>query len=218
MKIFTLLLFCAASVARGVAVRSLVFSTDTAVSYVILEPKKPLDLGSFTLCLRAATEELPRQMILFAYRTQLYDELNLWRERDGRIGLYLSGDGVFFQTPPLGPMQTHLCITWDSQTGATAVFMDGKKSLTKIYQKNHRVRSGGKVIIGQDPDDFLGSFDASQSFVGEISDINLWSSVLSDSAIKEMANGGQTAQYGDVIDWSAASLKVTNVDLIQREA
>lgn len=221
MKIFALLLFCAAAVARGVAVRSLVFGSESAENYVTLEPQKPLDLGSFTLCLRAATElkQLQREIILFAYRTQYYDELNLWRELDGRIGMYLSGDGVFFQTPPLGPMQTHLCITWDSQTGATAVFMDGKKSLTKIYQKNHRVRSGGKVIIGQDPDDYLGSFDANQSFVGEISDINLWSSVLSDSAIKEMANGGQTAQYGDVIDWSAASLRVTGkVDLIQREA
>ncbi|KAJ0058271.1 hypothetical protein NL108_012524 [Boleophthalmus pectinirostris] len=120
--------------------------------------------------------------------------------------------------PPLGPLQTHLCITWESLTGATTVFMDGKRSLTKIYQKRHNVRSGGQIIIGQDPDEYLGGFDANQSFVGEISDINLWSSVLPDSVIKAMSDSGQTIQSGDVIDWSEANLEVTGqVGIVQRD-
>ncbi|KAK7939314.1 hypothetical protein WMY93_002640 [Mugilogobius chulae] len=159
MKLSAVLLFCAAFVglAAGQSVRSLIFSSESTTNYVTIVPKNPLDLGAFTLCLRLATE-LPteREIILFAYRTQYYDELNLWREMDGRIGMYLSGDGVFFQTPALGPTQTHLCVTWDSLSGATAVFMDGKKSLTKIYKQGHKVRSRGKIIIGQDPDEYLG--------------------------------------------------------------
>uniref|UniRef100_A0A3B4B447 Pentraxin family member n=1 Tax=Periophthalmus magnuspinnatus TaxID=409849 RepID=A0A3B4B447_9GOBI len=213
MRLSAVLLFCAASLtlAGGVSVRSLLFSSESASNFVTVQPQKPLDLSAFTLCLRLATELKmeQREIILFAYRTKYYDELNLWRELDGRIGLYLSGDGVFFQMPPLGSLQTHLCITWDSLTGATSVFMDGKKSLTKIYQKRHNVRSGGQIIIGQDPDEYLGGFDANQSFVGEISDINLWSNVLPDTVIKAMADNGNTVQTGDVIDWSVANLEVT---------
>lgn len=204
----------------GGLVRSLVFSTESSSNYVILEPQKPLDLTAFTLCLRVATElrQQEREIILFAYRTQYYDELNLWRELDGRIGMYLSGEGVFFQAPALGSMETHLCISWDSQTGATTLFVDGKKTLTKIYKKRHQVRSGGKVIIGQDPDEYFGNFDANQSFVGEISDINLWSEVLPDSVIKEMATGGQTTRNGDVINWSVGTVQVTGtVDVVNRK-
>ncbi|CAL9692752.1 unnamed protein product [Knipowitschia caucasica] len=227
MGISAVLCLCAASLAvagKGIegagVVRSLVFSAESSTDYVTVTPQKPLSLGAFTLCLRLATElrHTRREIILFAYRTQNFDELNLWREYDGRIGLYMSSaGGVIFEMPTLGALQTHLCISWESSSGATTVFFDGRRSLTKIYQKNHHVRSGGIVIIGQDPDDYLGSFDYDQSFVGEISDINLWSKVLPDNVIREMANTGKTSQNGDVIDWSEANLETTGrVDIVQR--
>uniref|UniRef100_A0A8C6SB50 Pentraxin (PTX) domain-containing protein n=1 Tax=Neogobius melanostomus TaxID=47308 RepID=A0A8C6SB50_9GOBI len=168
-------------------VRTLVFQNESSQDFVELEPLKPLNLSSFTLCLRVATE-LPqhqREIILFAYRTAL------------------------------GPMQTHLCVTWDSDTGATTVFVDGKKSLTKLYRKNHTVRSGGRVIIGQDPDagQEFGNFEADQSFVGEISDFNLWSYVVPHSVIKQMATG-YTTRRGDIIDWTQCLQVTGDVKLI----
>lgn len=240
MKVSVVLIFCAASVALAypaaerseassswlspIPVRSLFFETDSSTNYVTLDPQRPLDLTSFTLCLRVATElpKLKRDIILFAYwmpTGENNDNLNLWREQDGTIGLYLRRGAVKFQVPNLGPMQTHVCVTWDSSSGATSVFMDGKKSVTKIYQKGHRVRSGGSVTIGQDSDGSVDSFDANQCFVGEISDINLWSYVLPDNAIKEMATSGRTVQNGDVINWSEVSFRINGqVHLLHREA
>ncbi|KAI3360185.1 hypothetical protein L3Q82_013869, partial [Scortum barcoo] len=150
--------------------KSLVFPAETSSSYVELVPQNwPSNLQAFTLCMRVATElKGGREVILFAYRTVDFDELNVWRELDGRLSFYLSGNGVLFAVPELGALQTHLCFTWDSSSGAAAVFMDGKKSLTKIYKKSHTIRPGGKVLLGQDPDSFVGNFDANQSFVGEI--------------------------------------------------
>lgn len=112
-----------------------------------------------------------------------------------------------FQVPQLGALQTHLCVTWESSSGAAALFMDGRKSLTKIYKKGHTVRPGGKVIIGQDPDVYLGDFDAKQSFVGEINDVNLWDSVLSDSTIQDMFSGKRVPR-GNVFDWETTELKI----------
>lgn len=134
-----------------------------------------------------------------------------------RLSFYLSGEGVLFQVPQLGALQTHLCATWDSSSGAATLFMDGRKSLTKIYKKGHTIRPGGKVIIGQDPDNYLGDFDIKQSFVGEISDVNMWDSVLSESTIKDMYSGKRVPR-GNVFDWETTLLKVNGqVDIVHSE-
>lgn len=73
------------SISENVTTKSLVFPTETSTSYVEMVPQKPLSLRAFTLCMRLATElSGEREIILFAYRTQYYDELNVWRELDGR--------------------------------------------------------------------------------------------------------------------------------------
>ncbi len=134
-----------------------------------------------------------------------------------RLSFYLSGEGVLFSVPQLGALQTHLCFTWDSESGAAALFMDGKKSLTKIYKKGHTVRPGGKVLLGQDPDVYLGDFDAKQSFVGEIKDVNMWDSVLSDFMIQDLYSGKKIPQ-GNIFDWETTQLKMNGeVELIHQE-
>ncbi|XP_041824812.1 pentraxin fusion protein-like isoform X2 [Melanotaenia boesemani] len=203
---------------QGTLGKTLIFPVETDTSYAELTPRKPMNLLAFTLCMRVATE-LPenREISLFTYRTQDHDELNLWQESDGRLSLYLrsSKDGVFFRVPVLGALQTHLCVTWESISGATALFMDGRKSLTKIYRKNHQVAGGGRVILGQDADSFLGKFDSSQSFVGAITDVNMWDSVLSDSTIKDVSSG-IISQTGSIFDWDTESPTVNgNVKIVQ---
>lgn len=65
--------------------KSLVFPTETSNSYVEMVPQKPLAMRAFTLSMRLATELTgEREIILFAYRTANFDELNVWRELDGR--------------------------------------------------------------------------------------------------------------------------------------
>ncbi|XP_068434928.1 C-reactive protein-like [Clinocottus analis] len=208
MRVSVVLLLISALVGGSVAYRSLVFPQETSTSYVEMIPQKPLSLKAFTLCFRVATElKGEREVILFAYRTPDFDELNVWRELDGRLSLYMSGDGVFFDLPHINALETHICVTWDSLSGAATVYIDGKKSLTKIYRKNHKVRPGGKVIIGQDPDNFVGNFDPKQSLVGEISDINMWDVVLWPIGIQELFDGKRVVR-GNIFDWDTAELQM----------
>lgn len=120
---------------------------------------------------------------------------------------------MFFLVPPLGALQTHLCATWDSGTGAANIFMDGRKSVTKIYKKGHTVRQGGKIILGQDPDSYLGDFDAKQSYVGEIYDVNMWDSVLPDSTIQDVY-AGKRVPRGNVLDWESTALTLNGNVLV----
>ncbi|CAJ1075579.1 pentraxin fusion protein-like [Xyrichtys novacula] len=191
----------------------LVFPEPSVNTYAVMTPLKPLNLKAFTLCMRVATELSGyREVILFAYRTKDHDELNVWREKDGRLSLYLrsSSECVKFRVPELGALTTHLCLTWDSKTGATTIFMNGQKSLTKIYRKGHTIEAGGTVVLGQDPDSYLGHFDSYQSFVGEISDVDMWSYVRPDTAMVDMANsrGKNQIVRGNVINWATGNLKL----------
>ncbi|XP_053194146.1 pentraxin fusion protein-like [Scomber japonicus] len=224
MRFSCVLFLIAISMALAVSVpiKTVVFPRATYTDYVGLTPLKPLNMTAFTLCMRVGTE-LPvnRNIILFAYRTPDVDELNLWRNSDGSVGLYLRtssySEAVNFHVPQLGALETHLCVTWDSSTGATALFMNGRKSLTKIYKQGHSVHSGGKVVLGQDLDSYDGHFDARQSFVGEMSDVNLWDSVLSDSTIQDLSSGMRVPR-GNVLDWEAAKLKIRGgAKVINRE-
>ncbi|XP_030592071.1 pentraxin fusion protein-like [Archocentrus centrarchus] len=191
-----------------IPMKTLVFPTQTSTSYVEMIPQKPLNLTAFTLCMRVATElSGKREVILFAYRTTNNDELNVWRELDGRLSFYLAGAGVLFKVPELGALQTHLCVTWDSSSGLAALFMDGKRSLSKIYRKGHTVSPGGRVILGQDADSYLGGFDDQQSFVGEIYDVNMWDTVLSDRRIKCLFAGNREPR-GNVFDWNTTELRI----------
>ncbi|KAG7238958.1 hypothetical protein INR49_030509 [Caranx melampygus] len=206
------------AMAGSVTIKTLVFPTETSNSYVEMVPLKPMNLRAFTLCMRVATElSGKREVILFAYRTEDFDELNVWRELDGRLSFYLAGEGVLFEVPQLGALETHLCVTWDSSSGAAALFMNGRRSLTKIYKRGHAISSGGKVIIGQDPDSYMGDYDAKQSYVGEIFDINMWDSVLPASTIQDMYSG-QRVSRGNVFNWDTTELQIHgDVDVITRE-
>ncbi len=93
---YSLFWFC---LAVGLSGKVLLFLTETNTSFVKLTPEKPLSLSAFTLCMRVTTElQDERDIILFTYRTPKVDELNVWREKDRRVSLYIqsSGNGVFF--------------------------------------------------------------------------------------------------------------------------
>lgn len=186
------------------------FPKESDTAYVRLTPKKPLDLQAFTLCMRVATElNSHRETVLFAYRTQETDELNVWQEY-GKISLYLrsSNDPAPFILPALSAFPTHLCVTWASITGATAFWMNGRRSMVKIYRRGYRVAPGGAVILGQDPDSYLGSFSYKQSFVGELADVQMWDSVLSAVQIKQLYEGHGNALSGNVLNWNTVQYQI----------
>jgi len=199
----------------GLGGKVLVFPYETDFSFVALTPRKEMELAAFTLCMRVATElQGEREIILFAYRTADYDELNVWHEKDGRVALYLRGDGVFFNLPPIGTFRTSLCLTWESNRGLAAAWVDGKRSSYQVYKPGHTVRPNGTVLLGQDPDKHLGDLEAAQSFVGELTDLNMWDHVLSRGAIQAWYCGHKVPE-GNVFDWASIEYTLSgNVMLV----
>ncbi|XP_064421536.1 C-reactive protein-like [Latimeria chalumnae] len=197
--------FYTLSSSAGLSKSALIFPVKSSTSYVRLYPDKPMDLSTFTLCMRLASDlTLGRDVILFSYHSHSYgDDLSIWYEKSGRFSLYIrssSTGGVFFNVPSLNTFWIHLCLTWESKTGLTAFWVNGKKTVRKVYKPGRKVHPGGIVILGQDQDTPGGGYQSHQSFSGEIADVNLWDYILSSHEIRAVYEGYYFPP-GNIIDW-----------------
>uniref|UniRef100_UPI0037E706A7 neuronal pentraxin-1 n=1 Tax=Semicossyphus pulcher TaxID=241346 RepID=UPI0037E706A7 len=102
----------------------------------------------------------------------------------------------------------HVCVTWSTRDGQWEVYQDGvQRGSGMNLSPWHPIKPGGVFILGQEQDTLGGRFDATQSFVGEMSDLQMWSHVLTPSDIYSLASCGSHLR-GDVIAWSEAELEL----------
>lgn len=108
--------------------------------------------------------------------------------------------GADFLSVPIAPNTWHsMCITWDSATGLAQLWLDGN-STVKRYVKTGPITGPPSIILGQDQDSYGGSFDAKQSFVGMLSNFQMWDYVLPAAEIR-LYMDGPCFTPGNVIDW-----------------
>ena len=62
------------------------------------------------------------------------------------------------------------------------------------------IRGGGALVLGQEQESVGGSFDANQSFLGEMSIVNIWDHVIKDQEIMRMCKSCLTGE-GNVFQW-----------------
>lgn len=193
-----------ASAGYGFKGKSLIFSTKTGDSYTRLYPKSWPPLSAFTLCLRAASEG-SHDYPLFSYATSNHDnELLIWQKSNGQLSLELGSTIVRFYLPSMNALLRHICATWESKHGLMTFWVNGERSLRKVGSSGGIVRGGGSVILGQEQDTVGGRFDSTQSFVGEITDVNMWDHVLAASKIKVVSQGCYGIG-GNIINWATVS-------------
>ena len=103
----------------------------------------------------------------------------------------IPGDGSFH----------HLCFTWSSDNGDYKFWMDGEVvGDGSGFQKGTSIRHGGSAVVGQVQNSLEGDFEASKSWFGTVSGLNVFDEVRSDT---DIINEAQTCTVGqgDVISW-----------------
>lgn len=96
----------------------------------------------------------------------------------------------------------HMCVTWSTRDGVWEAYQDGvKKGSGQNLSSWHPIKAGGTFILGQEQDSVGGRFDVTQSFTGELSDLQLWSRVLTANEIYSQA-ACSSHLVGDVMSWS----------------
>ncbi|NXC22884.1 SAMP protein, partial [Corythaeola cristata] len=161
-----------------------VFPQETKVSHVLVRAKPEEPLQNFTVCLRSYTD-LTRPHSLFSYATKVQDnEILLFKPKPDEYRFYVGGSYVSFSVPNSIAESEHVCASWESTTGIVGFWFNGKPWPRKGLQRGYTVGAEAAILLGQEQDTFGGGFNAQQSFVGEISNVFLWDTGLTNSEVK----------------------------------
>uniref|UniRef100_A0A3B4TDY8 Pentraxin family member n=2 Tax=Seriola dumerili TaxID=41447 RepID=A0A3B4TDY8_SERDU len=102
----------------------------------------------------------------------------------------------------------HVCVTWSTRDGVWEAYQDGvKKGSGQNLSPWHSIKPGGIFILGQEQDTMGGRFDVTQSFMGELSDLQFWSRVLTPNEIYSQATCAGHL-IGDIMSWSEESVEL----------
>lgn len=96
----------------------------------------------------------------------------------------------------------HIAWTWEKNEGSWSLYVNGtKKQVGTGATENRSVPSGGELVLGQSsrPDAY---FDTKYAFVGDLSHFNIWDSVMSGKAIRNMYKSCVFMHCGNVVQWA----------------
>uniref|UniRef100_A0A8C0ZRL1 Pentraxin family member n=1 Tax=Castor canadensis TaxID=51338 RepID=A0A8C0ZRL1_CASCN len=159
------LVFCLTDMSEN----AFIFPKESDNSYVSLEAQLKKPLKAFTVCLQIYTElSMTHGYSIFSYamKKQPNEILIFWSKGRGYI-FGVGGPEVLFKVPEITTAPVHICASWESVTGIVEFWLNGKP-LTEA-----------SIILGHEQDSFGGGFDANQSLVGNIGNVNMWDFVLS---------------------------------------
>ncbi|XP_078366166.1 uncharacterized protein LOC144650378 isoform X2 [Oculina patagonica] len=107
----------------------------------------------------------------------------------------------------------HICVTWENTAGSWKLFKDGSvaKSGTGLA-KGHVIRDGGALVLGQEQDAVEGGFEQHESFVGQMTGVNIWNKVLTDKDIKYLYQSCRRGE-GNVFKWRDFNHVVGSVEI-----
>ncbi|NWU96484.1 CAH6 anhydrase, partial [Upupa epops] len=173
------------------------FPVENIESFVNVRPLRDMSLGAFTLCFWTKAQHMGSQTVL-SYSTQERDkELVVTVGSD--VGLWIGGHFITFPLYHKAQDWLHYCIAWTSQSGTANLWLNGVDGKAKSTQKGYVSQAGGTLVLGKDRDALLGTF--SNAFAGWMTQVNLWSRVLSHVDIRSLALCKPGQQKGDVIAW-----------------
>ncbi|MBZ3891129.1 C-reactive protein [Sciurus carolinensis] len=188
---------------KDMSKKAFVFPKESDNSYVSLKAELKKPLKAFTLCFHIYTElAKTRGYSIFSYATkkQFNDILVFWSFGRGYL-ISVGGPEIFFNVPEVTMTPVHICVNWESITGIVELWVDGKPRVRKSLNKGYSVGTEAIIILGQDQDSFGGGFDANQSLVGDLGDVNMWDFVLTPDQINMVYVGGTFSP--NVLDWRA---------------
>lgn len=181
--------------------QAFVFPGASATAYVSLEAESKKPLEAFTVCLYAHAD-VSRSFSIFSYATKTsFNEILLFWTRGKGFSIAVGGPEVLFSASEIPEVPTHICATWESATGIVELWLDGKPRVRKSLQKGYTVGTNASIILGQEQDSYGGGFDANQSLVGDIGDVNMWDFVLSPEQINAVYVGRVFSP--NVLNWRA---------------
>ncbi|KAM3918962.1 serum amyloid P-component-like [Leptodactylus fuscus] len=179
----------------------LAFPVESSTSYVRISPDRIDQYSEASICMRFHSN-LTRQYSLFSMSTQskvkafalYYDP-----ESNNEFLLSVSDSSQVYTLQGNDFTQwTSLCATWNSSVWG--LFINGKYYKSDLVP-NVRISGDPCIVIGQAQNKHCGGFNELESFVGEMTDINMWDKALTDENMMDYFADNEMS--GNVINWKA---------------
>ncbi|KAG8549663.1 hypothetical protein GDO81_020218 [Engystomops pustulosus] len=190
------------------------FPKETDTAHVVLKPIMKTPLRKLSVCLRSYTD-LSRQYGLFSLAMsdpKVYNAFLIMISPPHYCSVYINNEQISIKVDPEVGDWKHTCVTWDSTSGVIQLWINGKLYPRKVSNKGFSINTKINIIVGQEQDLFGGGFNKSQSFVGDLTDIHMWDSVLTPGDIQKVMTNDHT---GNVINWRSLNFDITGDALIQ---
>ncbi|KAG9480854.1 hypothetical protein GDO78_010235 [Eleutherodactylus coqui] len=177
------------------------FPKESSTSYVELLSDLLGPFGEAAVCLRFRSN-LTRGYSLFSLSTRDgHNTFLLYYYPGTRNQIQLWVDHTYQDYKLHGndfTQWTSICASWSSSIWA--VWIDGTP-YKEDGVPNVKISGVPVIIIGQKQTSHGGGFKASESFVGEITDINMWDKALTDENMMDYFAANEMS--GNVINWNA---------------
>ncbi|KAI1231543.1 hypothetical protein IHE44_0007997 [Lamprotornis superbus] len=187
------------------------FPVENIESFVEVHPLCAVSLQAFTLCFWSRAQPIGSQTIL-SYSTGESDH-ELVVTVGTELGLWVGGHFLSFPLQHEAQGWLHHCVTWGSQEGTANLWLNGAAGKARSIQQGYVSQAGGTLVLGKDRDALLGTF--SNGFAGWMSQVNLWSRVLSTAEIRALALCREGQPRGDVIAWGQTPMALLGGVLLQ---
>ncbi|XP_006631034.1 serum amyloid P-component-like [Lepisosteus oculatus] len=209
--VFLLTLLACGSGEQDLSGKILVFPEESKANYVKLVPKKEAPLRALTACFHYASD-IQRGYCLFSLATEEQDNAFLiFKNKLGEYEVITNSKSIFFYgVPEQNDLQrwTHLCVTWESDSGLVQLWVNGKESIKKGGSRSIPISGKPFIVLGQEQDSYGGSFDKSQCLVGQMSNVHMWDRVLSPCEIQDV-HLGTGFDPGNILSWKSMSFEIT---------
>ena len=152
------------------------------------EAKKPIpDLSAFTIAFWMRTSDVnPGTVVSYATKDGGVVQDNALTLQDySALNLFVNNVTQFVKIDASDGQWHHVAVTWESAGGKWYSYLDGQEvaRYSESFQKGQVIKGGGVLVVGQEQDELSGGFNTEESFIGDLSQLNIWDQVLSANDI-----------------------------------
>nr|XP_037289007.1 sushi, von Willebrand factor type A, EGF and pentraxin domain-containing protein 1-like [Rhipicephalus microplus] len=161
--------------------------------------RKPMT--ELTACMWLKTTDRYNYGTPFSYATDITDNMLTFTDYSGFV-LYVNGHRIVTDITANDGYWHHVCFSWSSSEGLWSILKDGRLAESGTgLAPGIEIPANGTLVLGQEQDRQGGSFSISESYSGEITLVNMWSTVLS---VEEVASLLTCCEFyfGDVVAWT----------------
>lgn len=183
----------------GVVENVFLFPRRGVSDYVIIRGSMP-HLSALTACLWMKTTDTNAGTPLGYAVPGQDNEFIIYNYK--RFMLFIGGQSRVTSVSAIDGKWHHICATWENRAGSWKLYKDGVVAAQgQGLQNGHVIRGGGSLVLGQEQDSVGGRFNADQSFVGEMTGVNIWERVMHHQWIVSLSKSCLTGE-GNVYKWS----------------